>query len=549
MLLPLKKQILFALLGGLSLILLVHAQDEDQSGFVDTGESKLVLRYVKDFYQQPYWGVRSFPEGIRNCYKINVTTGDKYLIRVSFVYGNYDGKGMLPTFLLYLGTNLWDSVKVQNESYAINKELIHVAPRNYIHVCLVNDGSGVPFISAIELRPLNVTSYPTQIGSLALNWRLDIGQTGPDLKYYRYPKDIHDRFWDPYEDVHNKWFTLNTSSTVDFDNHNLYEPASVVMSTAATAKNATDPLMLWWDPPVDANDTEYYVYMHFAELEKLQPNESRWQYITNNGELYMKSFAPRYLYTDTIYNRFPLRGSQNFSIIKAENSTLPPSINGLEIYTLKEFLELETNQDDGLEYLHYGCKPPMIHRDVKSTNILLSEKFQAKLSDFGLSRNFAPGDGTHIVTGVAGTPGYLAPEYHQSNRLNEKSDVYSFGIVLLEIITGRPVYARTNGERTHITRWVELMLPRGDIYSIIDPMLERNFNVNSAWKAVETAMACVSAEPSKRPVMSTVVMELKECLASQLDLTNFNSYETELGSSSIDVSQNNSIIMMRPSVR
>ncbi|KAL6137559.1 hypothetical protein ACLB2K_062851 [Fragaria x ananassa] len=346
MLLPLNKQILFALLGGLSLILLVHAQDEDPSGFVDTGESKLVLRYVKDFYQQPYWGVRSFPEGIRNCYKINVTTGDKYLIRVIFVYGNYDGKGKLPTFLLFLGTNLWDSVKVQNESYFINKELIHVAPRDYIHVCLVNNGSGIPFISAIELRPLNVTSYPTQIGSLSLHWRLDIGQTGPDLKYYRYPKDIHDRFWDPYDDVDNLWFTLNTSSTVDFDNHNPYEPASVVMSTAATAKNATDPLMLWWDPPVDANDTEYYVYMHFAELEKLQPNESRWQYITNNGELYMESFAASYLYTNTIYNRFPLRGSQNFSIIKAENSTLPPSINGLEIYTLKEFRELETNQDD-----------------------------------------------------------------------------------------------------------------------------------------------------------------------------------------------------------
>ncbi|KAL6144572.1 hypothetical protein ACLB2K_055264 [Fragaria x ananassa] len=549
MLLRLNKQILFALLGGLSLILLVHAQDEDQSGFVDTGESKLVLRYVKDFYQQPYWGVRSFPEGIRNCYKINVTTGDKYLIRVSFVYGNYDGKGKLPTFLLYLGTNLWDSVKVQNESYVINKELnqlIHVAPQNYIHVCLVNNGSGVPFISPIELRPLNVTSYPTQTGSLALNWRLDIGQTGPDLKSYRYPKDIHDRFWDPYEDVDNVWFTLNTSSTVDFDDHNLYEPASVVMSTAATAKNATDPLMLRWDPPVDANDTKYYVYMHFAEIE-VQANESRWQYITNNGKPYMESFAASYLYTTTIYSTKPQRGSQNFSIIKAENSTLPPSINGLEIYTLKEFLELETNQDDDKtsDVLTWEGRLQIATEaaQVKSSN--------SKLSDFGLSRNFAPGDrdGTHIVTGVAGTPGFLAPEYHQSNRLNEKSDVYSFGIVLLEIITGRPVYTRTNGERTHITRWVELMLPRGDIYSIIDPMLERNFNVNSAWKAVETAMACVSAEPSKRPVMSTVVMELKECLASQLDLTNFNSEETALGSSSIYVSQNNSIMMMRPSVR
>ncbi|XP_024187289.1 senescence-induced receptor-like serine/threonine-protein kinase isoform X2 [Rosa chinensis] len=887
MLLPLK-QILFALLGGFSLILLVHAEDDQSgfisidcgrtqnssytekttginyisdTGFIDTGESKLVLRYVKDIYQQPYWGVRSFPEGIRNCYKINVTSGDKYLIRASFVYGNYDSKDELPTFLLHLGTDLWDSVKVENVSLFINKELIHVPLRNYIHVCLVNNGSGVPFISALELRRLNITSYQTQIGSLALNRRLDIGQIAPDLKSYRYPKDIYDRFWYPYEDVDNQWLTLDTSFTVDFDKHNSFQPASIVMSTAATSQNPNVPLNLWWDPPIDADDTEYYVYMHFAEIEQLQSNESRMQYITNHGELYRKSFAASYLYTTTIYSRTGLRGGQNFSIIKDDNSTLPPSINGVEVYTLKEFLELETKQEDveaitnvkstyeitknwqgdpclplnysweglkcsypeddspriisldlsmsgltgeishsisnlamiqtldlsnnnltgpipdflsqlpdlnvlnleknkftgslplglverrkngllsislcdnpnlaanescttkkknksiipiigaiagistlmlagavffcfckkkrlhaaidskpnpgsveleqknrkftyseilkitnnrqrvlgkggfgtvyhgyiddktqvavkllspsssqglqqfhaevhllmrvhhtnltslvgycddeinkglvyeymangnlqaflsdqssgvltwegrlqiateaaqGLEYLHYGCKPAMIHRDVKSTNILLNEKFKAKLSDFGLSRNFASGDVSHIVTCVAGTPGYLAPEYHQSNRLNEKSDVYSFGIVLLEIITGQPVYSRTNGERTHIIRWVELMLLQGDIYSIIDPMLERTFNVNSAWKAIEIAMACVSAEASKRPVMSNVVMELKKCLPAQLDLTNHSSYETELGSSIDVVSQNNSITMMCPSVR
>ncbi|PRQ37627.1 putative transferase, protein kinase RLK-Pelle-LRR-I-1 family [Rosa chinensis] len=114
----------------------------------------------------------------------------------------------------------------------------------------------------------------------------------------------------------------------------------------------------------------------------------------------------------------------------------------------------------------------IIHRDVKSANILLTENFQAKVSDFGLSRNFHTDLVTHITIGVAGTPGYLDLEYYLTSRLNEKSDVYSFGIVLLEIITNRPVISRTV-ERIHISQWVASMLAQGDIYSIVDPRLER----------------------------------------------------------------------------
>ncbi|KAB2605022.1 LRR receptor-like serine/threonine-protein kinase [Pyrus ussuriensis x Pyrus communis] len=192
----------------------------------------------------------------------------------------------------------------------------------------------------------------------------------------------------------------------------------------------------------------------------------------------------------------------------------------------------------GLEYLHYGCSPPIIHRDVKSTNILLNEKFEAKLSDCGISRSFPTEDGTHITTIVAGTPGYLDPKYYASNRLNKESDVYSFGIVLLEIITSRPVFSRTH-ERSCISEWFSFMLQKGDIYGLVDPRLEGKFNINSVWKAVEIANACVSPTAIERLSMSQVVADLKECLATALARANPR-HETEI---------KDSIAMLHPSLR
>uniref|UniRef100_A0A803QVU8 Protein kinase domain-containing protein n=2 Tax=Cannabis sativa TaxID=3483 RepID=A0A803QVU8_CANSA len=190
----------------------------------------------------------------------------------------------------------------------------------------------------------------------------------------------------------------------------------------------------------------------------------------------------------------------------------------------------------GLEYMHFGCKPPIVHRDVKTTNILLTENFQAKLADFGLSRVFPTDTGTHVSTVVAGTPGYLDPAYHITNRLNETSDIYSYGVVLLEIITNQPAIIKVNestdDERIHISRWVSSTIDNGAITSIVDPRLQGGFDNNSAWKAVEIGMACVSPTPRKRPSMSEVVNGLKECLAMELARNNHG----RLTNSSLDVS-------------
>ncbi|XP_048604616.1 probable LRR receptor-like serine/threonine-protein kinase PAM74 [Brassica napus] len=168
----------------------------------------------------------------------------------------------------------------------------------------------------------------------------------------------------------------------------------------------------------------------------------------------------------------------------------------------------------GLEYLHFGCTPPIVHRDIKTTNILLDEQLKAKLADFGLSRSFPVGGETHVSTVVAGTPGYLDPEYYRTSRLGEKSDVYSFGIVLLEMITNQPVIDQSR-QKSHITQWVGFMLNRGDITKIMDPNLHKDYESRSVWRAIELAMSCVNPSSVNRPNMSQVANELKECLVPE----------------------------------
>ncbi|XP_056867314.1 receptor-like protein kinase At3g21340 isoform X4 [Raphanus sativus] len=193
-------------------------------------------------------------------------------------------------------------------------------------------------------------------------------------------------------------------------------------------------------------------------------------------------------------------------------------------------LKIVVESAQGLEYLHNGCKPPMVHRDVKTTNILLNEHFQAKLADFGLSRSFPIEGETHVSTVVAGTPGYLDPEYYRTNWLNEKSDVYSFGIVLLEIITNQPVINQSR-EKPHIAEWVGLMLTKGDIKNIMDPNLYGDYDSGSVWRAVELAMSCLNPSSARRPTMSQVVIEINECLA----------YENSRGGTSHNMNSQSSI--------
>ncbi|KAL1218375.1 Senescence-induced receptor-like serine/threonine-protein kinase [Cardamine amara subsp. amara] len=180
------------------------------------------------------------------------------------------------------------------------------------------------------------------------------------------------------------------------------------------------------------------------------------------------------------------------------------------ILSWEERLKISLDAAQGLEYLHCNCKPPIVHRDVKPANILLNEKLQAKIADFGLSRSFSVEGNVQVSTVVAGTIGYLDPEYYSTRQIDEKSDVYSLGVVLLEVITGQPAIASFKKEKRHISDQVSLMLAKGDIKGIVDQRLKERYDTGSAWKMSEIALACTEPTSAQRPTMSQVVMELKQ---------------------------------------
>ncbi|CAH8357025.1 unnamed protein product [Eruca vesicaria subsp. sativa] len=801
------------------------------SNFIQTGKNGKVDKDVFDRFGKQYGTMRYFPDGKRNCYSLDVKRGTNYDIVVSFLYGNYDGRNLEPSFDLYLGTNKWARIDLGSRPNGTRHEIIHKTKSNSLDICLVKTGTTLPMISAIEIRPLGNDIYLTKSGSLALFFR-DYFSTS--VEEIRYADDIYDRVWYPFFDSPYKQITTN----LDINNSDTYKVPKTALMSAATPKNASEPLLITWTPK--PSNAEVYLYMHFAEIEALEATQKREFDVILKGNFNHSGFSPPKLELYTLYTAEAVQCDSegcNLQLVKTPKSTLPPLINAIEVYTVIEFPQVETSQSDvaaiknikatyqlskiswqgdpclpldfswenlrcnytdastppritsldlsnsgltgsitqtlqnltqlqeldlsnnsltgsiptflanmkslslinlignnltgsipqalldrrkeglvlklegnpdlctlssckpkektkfllpviasaasllvvvvvvalifvfrkkkvpldlntptsmtitdgrqasqsessilskkirftytevqemtnnfekalgeggfgvvyhgcvngnqqvavkllsqsssqgykhfkaevellmrvhhinlvslvgycdegkdlaliyeympngdlkqhlsgkpggfnlswenrlkiavdaalGLEYLHTGCKPPIVHRDIKSTNILLDQNFQAKLADFGLSRSFPTGNETHVSTVVAGTPGYLDPEYYQTNWLTEKSDIYSFGIVLLELITNCPII-QPSREKPHLVDWISFMITNGDITNIVDPHLHQNYDIGSVWKAIEIAMSCVSPSSAGRPNMSRVANDLKECLIAE----------------------------------
>ncbi|XVE59255.1 hypothetical protein DITRI_Ditri05aG0031300 [Diplodiscus trichospermus] len=181
-------------------------------------------------------------------------------------------------------------------------------------------------------------------------------------------------------------------------------------------------------------------------------------------------------------------------------------------------LKIAQDAARGLAYLHEEMDFQLIFRDFKTSNILLDEDFNAKLSDFGLAR-LGPAEGFgHVSTTVVGTIGYAAPEYVQTGRLTAKSDVWSFGVVLYELITGRRALER-NLPRSEqkLLEWVRPYVSDSKkFHLIVDPRLEGQYCMNSAQKLASLANKCLMKNPKSRPKMSEVVEILSNIISETL---------------------------------
>lgn len=212
---------------------------------------------------------------------------------------------------------------------------------------------------------------------------------------------------------------------------------------------------------------------------------------------------------------------QNEMIIVYEymdNGTLKNHLYGSDLPKLnwRQRLEICIGSAKGLHYLHTGSTKAIIHRDVKSANILLDENLMAKVADFGLSKNGPEIDHTHVSTAVKGSFGYLDPEYLIRQQLTEKSDVYSFGVVMLEILSGRPVIDPSQPRETvNLVEWAIKGLSQGELEKLVDPFLAQEIKPESLKTFGEIAEKCLAERGVDRPTMGEILWKL-EC-ALQLE--------------------------------
>ncbi|KAF8081972.1 hypothetical protein N665_0854s0011 [Sinapis alba] len=197
----------------------------------------------------------------------------------------------------------------------------------------------------------------------------------------------------------------------------------------------------------------------------------------------------------------------HFVLEYAPHGSLASLLFGSECLDWKKRYRVALGIADGLSYLHNDCPRRIIHRDIKASNILLSQDYEAQISDFGLAKWLPENWPHHIVFPIEGTFGYLAPEYFMHGIVDEKTDVFAFGVLLLEIITGRR--AVDTASRQSIVMWAKPLLEKSSVEEIVDPKLGNEFDETEMKRVMQTASMCIHHVATMRPDMNRLVELLR----------------------------------------
>ncbi|KAF3338830.1 putative receptor-like serine/threonine-protein kinase [Carex littledalei] len=176
------------------------------------------------------------------------------------------------------------------------------------------------------------------------------------------------------------------------------------------------------------------------------------------------------------------------------------------IMTWKQRFNIAVGTARGLQYLHKGCQRRIIHRDIKASNVLLTDHFEPQISDFGLARWLPSEWSHHAIAPIEGTFGCLAPEYYTHGIVDEKTDVFAFGVFLLEVISGKKPVDRSHKS---LLSWAKPYLNDGSIQAMVDPRIGDDYDLDQLKRLTFVASLCIRASASWRPTM-TEVLELLE---------------------------------------
>ncbi|KAK4850744.1 hypothetical protein QYF36_009421 [Acer negundo] len=287
--------------------------------------------------------LRVFTTRKKNCYSIEAEKWTRFLIRASFYYGNYDNKSSPPSFDLQFDGNHWITVDTSMDTVVFH-EAIYVTKGDNISVCVAQTYPNMfPFVSAIEIRSLGHSMY-NQVDDnkgLILSWRLAFGTK--DI--VKYPDDLYDRIWFPA----NKpaVFREATSAVTVVNTYLDDNPPTAVLENAFIAPNTSSTILLKTGLPSNFNEVQVYMSMYFAEVDELDANlQERSFDFYENGVVVSDPIVP--LYGEAIQRSWKGFASSNtsFALAATSNSTLPPLINALEVYTITDELTDGTSADD-----------------------------------------------------------------------------------------------------------------------------------------------------------------------------------------------------------